>query len=119
MRLTHLCQMPIFVSGRHAMSGQTPVVREHRHRASRSAYALLAAWLLLPFGTHAAALWSVDKLVKDNLTAVSGTPVVLPDRTTLQNVRIEYLRAVFEAHKRIGDVSKVNSKLALLVDGAP
>ena len=58
----------------------------------------LAVGALLPMSSHAAALWSVDKLIQENLTAVTGKPVRLPDGTVLSSVRVEYLRALFEAH---------------------
>ena len=67
----------------------------------------------------AATLWNVGRVIKENLTAPTGAPVRLPDGSTLSNIKIEYLRALYEAHDRIGAVSKVNSELALLIEPAP
>lgn len=93
--------------------------RRPRGRLTLRVAALLAA-SLVPTLAHAAdGAWNVGQIVKLNLTAVTGTPVQLPDGTTLQNVRIEYVRSLHEAHKRIGDVSKVNSELVLLIAPAP
>lgn len=88
-------------------------------RAAVMVLSVAVSLLLQVSACGAATLWNVGRIVKDNLTAVTGAPVKLPDGTTLSNIPIEHLRALYEAHDRIGAVSKVNSELALLIEPAP
>jgi len=93
--------------------------RRHRRRVMPMAWLIAAALALQCAPGFAATLWNVEKLVKNNITLETGKPVALPEGAGLTSVRIEYLRALFEAYRRIGDVSKANAELALVVDRAP
>ena len=75
--------------------------------------------LFQPAGALAAILWDIEKLVRENTLASPGHVLTLQDGEESGSVRVDYLRTLLEAYKRLSDVSRVNVKLALVVDKRP
>ncbi len=64
-------------------------------------------------------LWEVDKIVRDNAVAGHGNSIKLHDGGSTAAVRVDHLRTLLEAHRKIGAVSGINAALALVVDAKP
>ena len=93
--------------------------RSAAQRALRLVSLVVACVLVQPAAALAATVWDVDKLVKENTLAGPGHPLTLQDGSVTGVVRVDYLRTLLEAHKRLSEVSRVNVSLALVIDKRP
>src|SRR5688572_20098203 len=83
-----------------------------------SAVCLIATWGSLAMAQTSTA-WDAVKLLEANTVSDSSRPLLLSDGKVSAGLRIEHLRNLVEAHRRIGEISQVNALLLINVDHVP